>query len=41
MYDDLGDDILGDVYASADFRRNIAPIEVNHALLHATGVAHH
>ena len=41
MYDDLGDDILGDVYASADFRRNIAPIEVKHALLHATGVAHH
>ena len=41
MYDDLGDDILGDVYASAEFRRSIAPIEVKHALLHATGVAHH
>ena len=39
--DDLGSDILGDIYASADFRRKIAPVEVKHALLHATGVAHH
>jgi carbon-monoxide dehydrogenase medium subunit len=39
--DDLGDDIIGDVYASADFRRQVASVEVKHALLHATGVAHH
>lgn len=39
--DDLGDDIIGDVYASADFRRQVVGVEVKHALLHATGVAHH
>ena len=38
---DLGDDILGDVYASADYRRNMAGIELKHALYHAVGLAHH
>ncbi len=38
---DLGDEIIGDVYASADFRRAIAPVEVKHAMLHAIGLAHH
>jgi carbon-monoxide dehydrogenase medium subunit len=39
--DDLGDDLLGDVYASADYRRNMAGIELKHALYHAVGLAHH
>jgi carbon-monoxide dehydrogenase medium subunit len=39
--DDLGNDIIGDLYASADFRRQVVGVEVKHALLHATGVAHH
>ena len=44
LSDDLsaaGVDIIGDVYASADFRAGIAPVEVKHALLHAIGLAHH
>ncbi len=44
LSDDLnaaGVDIIGDVYASADFRANVAPVEVKHALLHAIGLAHH
>ena len=41
LEDDLGYDIIGDVYASADYRRAVAPIEVKHALLHAIGLAHH
>ena len=36
-----GVDIIGDVYASADFRAKVAPVEVKHALLHAIGLAHH
>ena len=36
-----GVDIIGDVYASADFRASVAPVEVEHALLHAIGLAHH
>ena len=36
-----GVDIIGDVYASADFRAGVAPVEVKHALLHAIGLAHH
>ena len=36
-----GVDIIGDVFASADFRASIAPVEVKHALLHAIGLAHH
>lgn len=38
---DAGVDIIGDVFASADFRSSIAPVEVKHALLHAIGLAHH
>ncbi len=38
---DLGDDLLGDVYASADYRRNMAAVELKHALYHAVGLAHH
>lgn len=41
LADDLGDDIIGDIYASAEYRRVVAAVEVKHALLHATGVAHH
>ena len=44
LSDDLsaaGVDIIGDVYASADFRSGVAPVEVKHALLHAIGLAHH
>lgn len=36
-----GVDIIGDVFASADFRSSIAPVEVKHALMHAIGLAHH
>lgn len=36
-----GVDVIGDVYASADFRSQVAPVEVKHALLHAIGLAHH
>jgi len=36
-----GVDVIGDVYASADFRASVAPVEVKHALLHAIGLAHH
>ncbi len=38
---DLGDDILGDIYASADYRRNMVGVELKHALYHAVGLAHH
>ena len=38
---DLGGDLLGDVYASADYRRNMAGVELKHALYHAVGLAHH
>lgn len=41
LADDLGSDIIGDVYASADYRRRVAPVEVKHALYHAIGLAHH
>ena len=40
LADDLGDDVIGDIFASADFRRRVAPVEVKHALFHATGMAH-
>jgi carbon-monoxide dehydrogenase medium subunit len=39
--DDLGDDILGDIYASAEYRRAMAQVEVRHALVHAAGLVHH
>ncbi len=41
LSEDLGDEIIGDVFASADFRRRVAPVEVKHALYHAIGLAHH
>ena len=41
LANDLGDEIIGDVFASADYRRAIAPVEVKHAMFHAIGLAHH
>ncbi len=41
LADDLGNDIIGDVFASAEYRRAVAPVEVKHALFHAIGLAHH
>ena len=41
LTNDLGDEIIGDLFASADYRRAIAPVEVKHAMLHAIGLAHH
>ncbi len=39
---DLGPNVRGDrVFASADYRRAVAGVEVKHALLHAAGLAHH
>ena len=38
---DLGNDLLGDVYASAEYRRSMAAVELKHALYHAVGLAHH
>ena len=38
---DLGEEILGDFFASAEYRRAMAAVEIRHALFHATGVAHH
>ena len=38
---DLGSDILGDVFASGEYRRAMAAIELKHAIFHATGLAHH
>ena len=39
--DAAGVDLIGDVYASAEYRAGVAPVEVKHALLHAIGLAHH
>ena len=39
--DAAGVDLIGDVYASAEYRAGVAPVEVKHALLHAVGLAHH
>ena len=36
---DLGDDILGDIHASADYRRQVAPVFVKRALKQAAGRA--
>ena len=38
---DLGEDILGDIFASAEYRRAMAAVELKHAIFHATGLAHH
>ena len=39
--DDLGGQLIGDIYASAEYRGRVAPVEVRHALLHAIGLGHH
>ena len=36
-----GVDIIGDLYASAEYRAGVAPVEVQHALMHAIGLGHH
>ena len=36
--DDLGSDIIGDLYASAEFRSRMAPVEVRRALCRAIGL---
>ena len=38
---DLGGNLLGDFYASADYRKAMAAVETKHALNHAIGLAHH
>lgn len=38
---DLREEVLGDFYASADYRKAMAAVEIRHALFHATEVAHH
>jgi len=37
---DLGSDVIGDLYASAEYRRAMAAVEIRHALFHITGEAH-
>ena len=38
---DVGDTAIGDFFASAEYRKVIAGVEVKHALNHAMGMAHH
>ena len=38
LRDDLGSDIIGDLYASAEFRSRMAPVEVRRALCRAIGL---
>ena len=38
---DLGEDILGYIFASAEYRRAMAAVELKHAIFHATGLSHH
>ena len=38
---DVGDNAIGDFFASAEYRTVIAGVEVKHALNHAMGLAHH
>ena len=40
VVNDLGSDILGDIFASAEYRRAMAAVELKHAIFHATGLAH-
>ena len=35
------DDVIGDFYASAEYRKAMAAVEIRHAIFHATGLAHH
>ena len=37
---DLGGDLIGDFYASAEYRKAMAAVEIRHALFHITGEAH-
>ena len=37
---DLAGDVIGDFYASAEYRRAMAAVEIRHALFHITGEAH-
>ncbi|MBM3943196.1 MAG: xanthine dehydrogenase family protein subunit M [SAR202 cluster bacterium] len=37
---DLAGEVMGDIYASAEYRRAVAPVEVKHAIYHAAGLAH-
>jgi carbon-monoxide dehydrogenase medium subunit len=37
---DLGSDLIGDFYASAEYRKAMAAVEIRHALFHITGEAH-
>ncbi|PKB78524.1 MAG: hypothetical protein BZY88_18095 [SAR202 cluster bacterium Io17-Chloro-G9] len=41
MAGDLSGNLLGDFYASADYRKAMAAVETKHALNHAIGLAHH
>ena len=38
--DDLGSDVIGDLFASAEYRRVQAAVEIRHALFHITGEDH-
>ena len=38
---DVGDNAIGDFFASAEYRTVIAGVEVKHAINHAMGLAHH
>ncbi len=35
------DHVIGDFYASAEYRKAMAAVEIRHAIFHATGLAHH
>jgi len=37
---DLGNEVIGDFYASAEYRRAMAAVEIRHALFHITGEPH-
>ena len=37
---DLGNKVIGDFYASAEYRRAMAAVEIRHALFHITGEPH-
>jgi carbon-monoxide dehydrogenase medium subunit len=41
VVNDVGSDIIGDIFASAEYRRAMAAIELKHAIFHATGLSHH
>ena len=38
---DLGSNVFGDIFASAEFRCMVVGVEVKHALFHSVGLAHH